>query len=318
MLGTSAARAEDRVIVLSLDPAPTPSAARTADQLEHELAAEGFSVIRAREDDAARRLRAERGWARVHINGDPSTGATADVWISGRDGGRRFRERTDPEGRTLSLRVLEYVRASLIELEPPAPAEAASEPAAFETVVADEAGRRREAETVAVFASVGAFTQLEDVPARFGGALGARYRLLPRLYAEARVARGAASTIVHRNERATVTETWATLGARLFVVEEARLSAFLGAGLGAYHASTSGHTHPPRKGQSDGAFLPLVMLGVGATVQVLEFANATLAISARADAALTSGDVTVRFAEEVVSHYGRLFLFPNAGAEVSW
>ncbi len=345
LLGTSAARADERVIVLSVDPTPTPGAGRTAEQLEHELAAEGFSVVRARESDAARRLRAERGLALVRIEGSPTTGAIADVWISGRDGGRRFREKTDPEGRTLSLRVLEYVRASLIELEPAVPAAPVEEepPASGKSAIEDDHVGR---EAVAVAAAVGALAQLEGAPVRFGGALGARFRLMPQLFLEARLARGTSSHIEHKHERASLTETWATVGVRLTLVQHARVGAFLGAGLGAYYASSEGQARPPgpagppppegegpagppppegegpagppHENRSDSVLLPLAMLGVGSALHVFTVEGAAAGLFLRFDAALTSADLSMRFADEVVTRFGRLLIFPSFGAEVSW
>jgi len=298
-----AASADGSVVVLLREPGAGAAVDHAETRLAAELRAAGFDVEErtAEQPDDARRLveAAEPGAAFATVLLRPAgRGAATDVWVADhvthKTVVRRItaRGRGDAADRAMALRVVELMRASLVEgvVLPPPPEDAAIAPEPPPSLPPDVRAWTREAvEPSPEAAAPAPFSVALGAAGAFGGpdvglAVAPMLRVAWRPAARWELAvlgAGPAlgARVGAREGSATVRQELALVEATFDPLRADPVQPYLAAGAGVYHLDATGYASAPfTSGQGD-AWAALVGAGLGARLRLAR--SASLALDAR-------------------------------------
>lgn len=279
-----------------------PEVLNAATRIRSELETDGFEVLFAgdgqtvpEEAVATLRVSAIAEGVRVDLSVEPEAGGAPEE--------RTFRA-TEAEFRTLALRVVEYVRASRIEVKPEQRARAAPRGQAPEL-----ASFRVELGAAAFPGAVG-----DALPVGLALALGVRFA--PAWWLEVRAVSFAWNTVERNSLSTRLSHSLAVAGLRWSLLEGPPFGVFVGAAGGVYRVAASGETTAALVAREDSQTTAAGTLGAGLSARLSESGQLTALI--RGDILAASARTGVRFAGEVVGRSGRVMGVASLGIGASF
>jgi len=279
-VGAQAARSR---VTLVRTPTEDPLLREASTRLRAELEGAGFQVVEIDRGPGDSRIEVEGtdrkgGIATIAID-RAGAGATADVWISDRVSGktvvRRLRVGGGPRAAAvLAIRALELLRASLLEVVLPAPAEE-KEPAKAPTDVVrwveptlpePEQGELLDGVTLGV--GVQALHGLDGIGLAIGPTLRAYHGFASHVFGRLVLAGPIGNPTLSEPEgSAAVRQEFLSLDLG-WATPAAPFGALVWVGAGGYHLHTSGTAVPPYHSTSDDVLSLLLTAGIGGVARL--------------------------------------------------
>lgn len=276
-----------------------PAVLSAAKRIRSELETEGFEVLLAlntqlvhaqpipQDAAAALRVSALAEGVRVELSAKRGAGGVAET--------RTFHAKED--FRTLALRVVEYVRASRIDVG--RDREHAPEPAIFQIQLGAAAFAGAAGDALAI-----------------GPALALGVRFAPAWWLEVRAVPFAWNALERGASSTRLTHSLAVAGLRWSVLERSSFGLFLGAAGGVYRVGASGETTRALVAREDSHTAIAGTLGAGVSARLSERGPLTALL--RGDILGASARTGVRFAGDVVGRSGPVMAVASLGIEASF
>ena len=309
-LSSVAAAAAPRVVVI--DSADSPASVDVARRVRDELRTEGFDVSGSEEPDddppvATIRLQSDAEVVGVRVELARSSTGEREM--------RSFHGEA-AEGRTLSLRIVEFILASRIELErsPEVRAKPAASTQPPSTQVRRAVPSRQPHRLKFELEALLWAGTLGRRPA-VGPLLGVAYGLVEgRLWLELRLSSFGKSTVDDELGAAELQHSLALVGARYDLAIGERLGFFVAASSGAYLLEAAGSSRSELQPSDEFAAVLAGTLGGGAFARLTKSGNLTAV--ARVESLFTALRPTIRFADATMDRMAHPTLLASIGAEV--